>query len=568
MSAGLPDPLLVDGAGALARALESAAPGATILLPPDVIDIDASLTIRVPLALAAAAGTRPLLRFVSADARLVVGPGAGGGSVSGIDFTGTRHRHAPLVELAGVDGFTLADVGIGRCEGSAFLARDCARLRMERTFISDVGLGGGEIVDCDDVALDLTMTMIGRRARSAGLVLSASSGTVSLAARDVSGNAVTVRRPPRPETGPTAPLDLRLNAVECHRALAVVGDADDPVDALTADVFAEDMEDWAVLLSNCAGLNVRMQTRRAEPLRLDGKAGAQRCTIELASDRPDRVTVAGKSARNTVTPLAARPWPPRPDAPASAAFEPRFPARTVEDTCAVCGWQGRFRRTHEGIRETFACSRCRASLRYRAQAQALLSVVGDTRHPTLEALSDAGGLDALSIFEPGQAGPFRPYLANAAVYRASVYAPGRRSGELVDGVECQDITATSFEDKTFDLVVTSDIMEHVRRPDEAWREIHRILKPGGHHVFSIPLTAEMPPRSVSRVDTSGEEDRLLMPAVYHGDGAAGLSLVYTDFGADLLDTLASLGLPTAALPYRSSDPLCASVLSFVSQRLP
>ncbi|MEJ8571579.1 class I SAM-dependent methyltransferase [Microbaculum marinum] len=548
------------------RAVHTAAPGATILVAPEIIDIDTSLTVSVPLKLASSSQERPLLRFLTADTRLVIEAGASGGSVAGIDIAGRGHREGSLLEIEGVDDFTVTSTGIGRCEGLGFAMRESSNVRMEQVFVSDVGLGGGEIVHCRNVDLDIVMTMIGRRARADALTLAGVSGKVALAARDVSGNAINVRHSPEGAPSASAPLRLHVHAVECFRALGILGNSDTPLEAISADVVAEDVEDWAVLLNNCDGLEVAMQTRRSEPLRLDGRAGARNCTIAIATDRPDRIVTAGGSKENTISEVAMANWPPPPRAPSATSFKPRFSPHEVEDTCTVCGWHGVFRRTQDKIRETFACGACRASLRYRAQAQALLSVVEGGRYATLRALAAEGGLADKSVFEPGQAGPFRPYLRQAPVYKSSLFDPRMRSGDLVNGIECQDLTATSFGPETFDLVVTSDIMEHVRRPDAAWTELHRILKPGGYHVFSIPVTAKMAEKCVSRVDTSGDEDRLLMPAVYHGDGSGGLSLVYTDFGADLLDILDGYGLPTIAVPYATDDDMCGRVLSFVSRR--
>ena len=133
------------------------------------------------------------------------------------------------------------------------------------------------------------------------------------------------------------------------------------------------------------------------------------------------------------------------------------------------------------------------------------------------------------------------------------------------GVEVQDLMACTHPDEAFDLVVTSDILEHVRRPMLAFAEIRRILRRGGHHVFSIPTQVPLPPRSVSRVDTSGEADIHLLPPVWHGSGDGGRSLVYTEFGGDLLDRLAAIGLPTQLAAYQP-EGLALPALTFVSRR--
>lgn len=43
-----------------------------------------------------------------------------------------------------------------------------------------------------------------------------------------------------------------------------------------------------------------------------------------------------------------------------------------------------------------------------------------------------------------------------------------------------------FADQSFDAVYAIEVFEHLGRPYEAMAEIHRILKPGGQLVFSVP----------------------------------------------------------------------------------
>jgi SAM-dependent methyltransferase len=50
---------------------------------------------------------------------------------------------------------------------------------------------------------------------------------------------------------------------------------------------------------------------------------------------------------------------------------------------------------------------------------------------------------------------------------------------------------TPFKDEEFDLVYSSAVMEHVDKPRETVREIHRILKPGGLTVHGIDLRSHV-----------------------------------------------------------------------------
>ena len=43
-----------------------------------------------------------------------------------------------------------------------------------------------------------------------------------------------------------------------------------------------------------------------------------------------------------------------------------------------------------------------------------------------------------------------------------------------------------FVSETFDLVVCLWVLEHMREPAEAFREVRRVLRPGGHFVFVTP----------------------------------------------------------------------------------
>jgi 2-polyprenyl-3-methyl-5-hydroxy-6-metoxy-1,4-benzoquinol methylase len=46
--------------------------------------------------------------------------------------------------------------------------------------------------------------------------------------------------------------------------------------------------------------------------------------------------------------------------------------------------------------------------------------------------------------------------------------------------------AQTFENESFDLVITSDVFEHLPDVAPAVREILRTLKPGGAHIFTVP----------------------------------------------------------------------------------
>jgi SAM-dependent methyltransferase len=55
------------------------------------------------------------------------------------------------------------------------------------------------------------------------------------------------------------------------------------------------------------------------------------------------------------------------------------------------------------------------------------------------------------------------------------------------GAVIADAHDLPFQDRTFDLVVSSDSLEHFHTPLKALREVRRVLKPGGTLVIWVPF---------------------------------------------------------------------------------
>jgi SAM-dependent methyltransferase len=71
-----------------------------------------------------------------------------------------------------------------------------------------------------------------------------------------------------------------------------------------------------------------------------------------------------------------------------------------------------------------------------------------------------------------------------------------RSGSLLHAVFAQaDAEHLPFPDAAFDVVVMSEVIEHLLRPDVAVWEVARLLRPGGHFVMTTNNASEVPLRS-------------------------------------------------------------------------
>lgn len=203
----------------------------------------------------------------------------------------------------------------------------------------------------------------------------------------------------------------------------------------------------------------------------------------------------------------------------------------VTGRCTVCGRLTIFVWVDANVRDGLACPSCWSVARHRLVAKTLLEALGQAG-----SLSRLRSLDA-AVYIADRHGPLMRGLAHVRdAVTTSDLIPGYELGaHLPGGGTCQDLEQLTFPDASFDVVVTEDVLEHVRRPDSAFAEIHRVLRPGGVHVFTVPFAPDAP--TLTRVDTSGEDDVLLMEPEWHGDSVRGRILAYRRFGHDIFDQL-------------------------------
>jgi SAM-dependent methyltransferase len=210
--------------------------------------------------------------------------------------------------------------------------------------------------------------------------------------------------------------------------------------------------------------------------------------------------------------------------------------------CNICGHKGRFHGEARNHRETFGCPACRATHRYREQAAAILTYFSRGQDVFLARFVRSETCRRLRILEPAFHGPFVRLFKDHPHYTRSYLFNGVPLGETRDGIICQDLCKLTFPDACFDLVITSDVMEHIADVEQAFAEIARVLAVGGAHIFTIPLAWPVPESSVARArNEDGKVVHLLEPR-YHRSGDGDQSLVFTDFGRDLIDLHARKGM--------------------------
>ncbi len=117
-------------------------------------------------------------------------------------------------------------------------------------------------------------------------------------------------------------------------------------------------------------------------------------------------------------------------------------------------------------------------------------------------------------------------------YSISQYFPDIPSGSDLNEIRCENLESLSFDDDTFDIFITQDVLEHVFNPKNAVKEIIRVLKPGGVHIFTTPRHKELR-ESYPRAAIIDSGIDYYKPAVYHGNPIGdGKTLVTWDYGDD------------------------------------
>lgn len=128
-------------------------------------------------------------------------------------------------------------------------------------------------------------------------------------------------------------------------------------------------------------------------------------------------------------------------------------------------------------------------------------------------------------------------------------------GTTINGIRHEDAENMSFGTDQFDLILSNDVFEHVPNPAKAFAECARVLKRGGIMLATIPFHADRS-NSAVRAKVKGDKLEHLLPPVYHGNPlSSDGSLVFTDFGWDILNSIKSAGFSEVVIGIYASKEL-------------
>lgn len=203
-----------------------------------------------------------------------------------------------------------------------------------------------------------------------------------------------------------------------------------------------------------------------------------------------------------------------------------MPTPIIENqgVCPICESEVNFVSNNEWLRDFYLCSKCGSIPRERALMEVIKTYYPQWRQAVVHESS------------PVPRGTSLRLRNECKEYIPSQFFLDKEPGEIVNGVRCENLERLTFDDESIDLHVTQDVMEHVFNPDRAFAEIARTLRPGGMHIFTVPLVNKgVESRRRVSIDEAGEITHHLEES-YHGNPIGdGKSLVTFDWGFDICE---------------------------------
>lgn len=201
--------------------------------------------------------------------------------------------------------------------------------------------------------------------------------------------------------------------------------------------------------------------------------------------------------------------------------------------CSMCGRTIYIKLCSDNI-SAIRCLRCRASVTSMAIASVLKDLVENWEEK--------------NIYELSSRGPFFQFLRKRAPHLTSSeyfddIPPGAHKGK----VQCQDVQGLTYADESFDLCTCTEVFEHVPDDQKGFREICRVLKPGGQFLFTVPLSGRG--KTIERVRLNEGKLIYLEEPEYHDDRVRGPGkvLCYRNYGLDIVDRLNRAGFKDAEI---------------------
>lgn len=200
----------------------------------------------------------------------------------------------------------------------------------------------------------------------------------------------------------------------------------------------------------------------------------------------------------------------------------RGPVLKNSGYCPTCAQQVTFIAQDAWLRDNYRCSGCGSIPRERALMQTIDSYFPNWRSLTIHESS------------PANRGASKRLSQECSQYIPSQFFLDKKPGSIVGNFRSENLEALTFADESIELHITQDVLEHVFHPSIVFNEIARTLKPGGAHIFTVPIVNKHNPSKLRARMSEGGQISHLEPPMYHGNPINDEgSLVTIDWGFDI-----------------------------------
>ena len=198
-----------------------------------------------------------------------------------------------------------------------------------------------------------------------------------------------------------------------------------------------------------------------------------------------------------------------------------FANRTIKGFCNVSATETEFDISSENLRENIVARSSLSINRQRVLVCGLSSAIFGCPYASLAEITAYINTNGLIVYSAEANSALfqhlkqhlRPDLFSYSEYFGVEY----KSGDLVNEISHQDLQRTSFDAESFDIILTSEVFEHIPDALSAEREVVRILKKGGIYCFTVPFLPYTEHDVVlAEIDSDGVTNYLAEPQ-YHGD---------------------------------------------------
>lgn len=218
----------------------------------------------------------------------------------------------------------------------------------------------------------------------------------------------------------------------------------------------------------------------------------------------------------------------------------------IKGYCNICGRYKTFIVNDVNLRENVECTQCGSFNRQRQIVFILCKYLSSITSRKIYNISELDFIHSIRIYNTEASGALHENLKNQNSYYCSEYfGTELKCGSKVNGIHHEDLMNLSLSDECVDIVISSDVFEHIPDPYKAHQEVYRILKKNGRHIFTVPFDSGHFLDDKRAILNNKGEVEYLKDAIYHSDPLRPEgTLVYNIFALEMLCNLKQIGFVT------------------------